>query len=286
MGVIEVDPKEFLVNGIKNEMVIAVCSTLHRSLIFKKDLTMDMFDAAIKQVSVRLDNMRTAMEYIQDLIGIDALNIWMEQMTRIIDFNVNREANAKEIQKTRMIKEGKEKNLIEIPVYEPVDGCLTFLGRLINVLVNITSPAKPLYYIPGSNGWYDPNGVHVFGPKTIGSLIKAFGVVGVNGLDKLISYNINREISSLGRTYKKQMDTGSKTVVEAVRKELKGYNNDLTEALKNSFDKNLDLLANTIKIITASLERIGHYQLMRKIILSVIVVHFTLFISILITFLK
>ena len=92
MGVIEVDPKEFLVNGIKNEMVKVVAETLHRSLIFKKDITTDVFEATIKQLSIKLDNMRSAMEYVQDLVGIDALSIWREQMSRIIQFNVNREA--------------------------------------------------------------------------------------------------------------------------------------------------------------------------------------------------
>ena len=267
MGVIEVDPKEFLVNGIKNEMVKIVTSVLHRSLTFKKDLNTDVFDSVIKQVSVQLDNMRSALEYVQDLIGIDALSIWLEQMTRIIQFYVNREANAKEIQKTRMINEGKEKNLIEIPLYEAIDGCPTFLGRLVVGFLNITSPAKPLYYLSACNSWYDQNGGFVFGPKTIRSLVKTFGIVGVNGLDKLISFNISKEINAFAKLYKRQMDAGYKSHIDVMRKEIRlGYSDEPTEALRSNLDKSIENLSGATKQLVAILERMGRFQLLRKVI--------------------
>jgi len=267
MGVIEVDPKEFLVNGLKNEMVKIITKELHNSLIFKKELTIEVFDSIIKSISVRLDNMRAALEYVQDLIGIDALHIWLEQMTRIINFYVNREANAKEILKTRMNNEGKDKNLIEIPMYEPIDGCSTFLGRLVQGLLNITSPTKNLFYLAGCNSWYDAEGNLVFGPKTVRNLIKTFGVVGITGLDKIISYNISKEINSYAKIYKRLMDSGNKLHIDVLRREIRsGFVNEPSEVLRQRIDKSIESLQNANKQLFAIIERIGRMQLLRKVI--------------------
>jgi len=265
MGIIEVDPKELLINGIKNEMMLIVTKTLNNSLIFKKELTTEAFEATIKQTAARLDNMRTALEYVQDIMGIDALSIWLEQMTRLINFYATRETMVRSKQKTFLGNE--DEKLIPIPVYEPIDGSPTFLGRLVTAMLNITSPNKPLSYFPSCNAWFDNNGNFVFGSKTIRSLILTFGVVGVNGLDKLISHDIGNNINLFARVYKQNMDSTARSHIENIKKETKnGCISELTEALKNNIDKSVSSLGSMVKAIIPYLDKIGRLQLHRKII--------------------
>lgn len=121
MGVIELDPKDFLVKGIKNEIVRVVSKILHTYLIFKTQ-TVEAFNYSISMLSNKLDNLRIAMEYVQDIVGINALNIWVEQLKRVIDFNVQKETNSKELLKSFLTTEEKDNGLREVPFYDPVDG--------------------------------------------------------------------------------------------------------------------------------------------------------------------
>lgn len=263
MGVIEVDPKELLVNGIKNEMTKMITWTLNEYLDFKREATTESFEAAIKQTAAKLDNMRTALEYVQELMGIDALSIWLEQITQIINFYVTREIKTKQ----KAIAESEDEKLIPIPVYKATDGSPTFLGRLVTGLLSITSPDKALSYFPSCNAWFNSNGSLVFGSKTIRSLTLAFGVVGVNGLDKLISHNVGSSINLFAGTYKHYMDVACKGYIRNIREEIKaGCISELTETLKTNIDKSIANLSGMSKTLMPLLDKIGRLQFHRKII--------------------
>eukprot|EP00826_Nyctotherus_ovalis_P040423 TRINITY_DN3988_c0_g1_i6.p1 TRINITY_DN3988_c0_g1~~TRINITY_DN3988_c0_g1_i6.p1 ORF type:complete len:1019 (+),score=284.58 TRINITY_DN3988_c0_g1_i6:503-3559(+) len=267
LGVIEIDPKEFLANGIKNEVVKAVSSTLNSSLVFRKDVTTESFETAVKQVASKLDNMRNSLEYMQEFIGIDALSIWLEQMSRIIRFYVSKEATRNPLERTKQDAEEKEKNLIEIPMYDPIDNSPTFLGRLLSGLMNITSPSKQLYYFSSRNSWHDHSGAFIFGPRTVLTLSKAFGVVGVSGLDQVISYYVKKGINSFAREYKHSMTAGNRAHIQTIRKEVRyRYESEATEVLRTGVERAIEGLAGVSRTLIAFLEQIGRLQLIRKVI--------------------
>jgi len=255
MGMIEVDPKEVLVSGIKNEIVNVITTTLNFSLIFKKDITTEGLELIIKDISNKLDNMRSSLEYMQDFIGIDALTMWLELMNRVINFYVSRE-----------IKKPYNSS-IQIPIYEPIDNSHTFLGRLLKALMNITSPSKQLYHFTSRNAWFNNNGNLVFGTSTILSLSKAFGVIGVNGLDQVISYWIKENINSFAGEYKCLMNTSNKGYVDVIRKKIRYYyESDPSELIRTSIEKAIEGLRNANKTLIGYLEQIGRLQLIRKVI--------------------
>eukprot|EP00826_Nyctotherus_ovalis_P038854 TRINITY_DN3672_c0_g1_i9.p1 TRINITY_DN3672_c0_g1~~TRINITY_DN3672_c0_g1_i9.p1 ORF type:complete len:387 (+),score=109.85 TRINITY_DN3672_c0_g1_i9:151-1311(+) len=169
--------------------------------------------------------------------------------------------------KQKVIAESEDEKLIPIPVYEAIDGSPTFLGRLVTGLLNITSPGKALSYFPSCNAWFDSNGSFVFGSKTIRSLTLAFGVVGINGLDKLISYNIGSSMNLFARTYKHYMDAVCKGYIRNIREEIKaGCISELTETLKTNIDKSIVNLSGLSKTLMPLLDKIGRLQFHRKII--------------------
>ena len=160
-GVIEVDPKVLLVTGIKNAMVKVVSSKLHNGFIFKKELTPESFESIIKAISDKMDNTRSALEYVQDLIGIDALSIWLEQMTRIIEAFASRESGIKSI-RSKISEDDKEKNLNEVTDYYTIENFRTFYGRLIAGMLIISSQAKTIMYLPHLNSRYSSTGTMIF----------------------------------------------------------------------------------------------------------------------------
>ena len=183
----------------------------------------------------------------------------------IIRCYVSRETNKPQLQ--WLIDEDKEKNLIEVPIYDSIDGSFTFLGRLLAGIITITSPSKPIYYFASRNAWFDQGGGYVFGPKTILNLSKAFGIVGVNGLDQIISHQISKLINNFGKNYKQLMDSGCKNHIEFIRKQIRQYYEiEPTEPLRTNIDKTIESLGNANRILISIIEEIGRLQLVRKII--------------------
>jgi len=48
----------------------------------------------LKELGGRMDGFRRSFEYIQDYINIYGLKIWQEEVSRIINYNVEQECNS------------------------------------------------------------------------------------------------------------------------------------------------------------------------------------------------
>jgi WASH complex subunit strumpellin len=77
IGVIEVNPKEVLENGIRRELIKLIASILERSLRVKAN-TPEEFLAKIIRLSEKLKNFKLSLEYIQDFIHIHGLKMFYE----------------------------------------------------------------------------------------------------------------------------------------------------------------------------------------------------------------
>ncbi len=220
---------------------------------------------------MRLDKLRHALEYVQDFIGIESLKMWNSELSRLILFNVNREGDAKKLLRERLEDEisleNKNLSLVEIPSYEPLDNeNMTFMGRLLSAIINITRSTRNIVYIPNSNAWYSLDAEVAFSPKTLTYLIPAIGVIGINGLDKLISYNLARELNKFNKTYMRKADS-------SVRGGMGDFIRGVGDTMK--FDENtrkdVETLFNTMgyfsRDLIVAICKIGHYQLIRKVLL-------------------
>ena len=52
------------------------------------------FVQRLELIGAKMDGFRRSFEYIQDYIDIYGLKIWQEELSRIINFNVEQECNA------------------------------------------------------------------------------------------------------------------------------------------------------------------------------------------------
>lgn len=84
---------------------------------------------------------RRSFEYIQDFIGVPGLKIWLEELSRIIGYNVEMECNS--FMRTKIVdwQSNNQSKVVPVPSFEPCDNqSMTFIGRLARELIRITSP--------------------------------------------------------------------------------------------------------------------------------------------------
>lgn len=81
VGVIELDPKQLLEDGIRKELVRHLSEALHSGLIFntKSKGATDLEDKLIALTKV-IDGYRRSFEYVQDYINIYGFKIWQEEV--------------------------------------------------------------------------------------------------------------------------------------------------------------------------------------------------------------
>ena len=48
----------------------------------------------LQQLGSRMDGFRRSFEYIQDYVDIYGLKIWQEELSRIVNYNVEQECNS------------------------------------------------------------------------------------------------------------------------------------------------------------------------------------------------
>jgi len=135
MGIIEVDPKLLLQEGIRKELVRQIAMALHGTLIFTTSKT-DEFEKKLEELDQTLSGFRLSFEYISDYVSIYGLKIWQEELTRIINFNVEQECNVFLRKKTYEWQSRFQSEAIPIPLYPPADDhSATFVGRLVRELL-------------------------------------------------------------------------------------------------------------------------------------------------------
>jgi WASH complex subunit strumpellin len=102
MGVIEIDPRQLLEEGIRKQLVMRISEIAHTELQFtvKETSMFGMvrwverdFEERLRALSARLAGFRRSFEYIQDYVCIYGLRVWQEEFQRIINYNVEQECN-------------------------------------------------------------------------------------------------------------------------------------------------------------------------------------------------
>lgn len=208
VGIIEVDPKKLLEDGIRKELVNHIATALDQTLSFKTAKIID-FESKLNHLAAILDGYRRSFEYIQDYVNIYGLKIWQEEFSRIINFNVEQECNSflkKKVLDWQSVYQSKS---IPIPVFPPSDaGSVNFIGRLAKELLLQTDPQRTVY-LDQMSGWFEYGGRELVGIRTFSLLLKSVGVFGVRGLDKLICFMIVKELQQF---------------IEKIRVELKQQN--------------------------------------------------------------
>lgn len=265
VGIIKVDPKQLLEDGIRKELVKRVAFALHRGLIFNPRAKPSELMPKLKDLGATMDGFHRSFEYIQDYVSIYGLKIWQEEVSRIINYNVEQECNNFLRTKIQDWQSMYQSTHIPIPKFAPVDESITFIGRLCREILRITDP-KMTCYIDQLNTWYDmKTHQEVTSSRLFSEIQNTLGTFGLNGLDRLLCFMIVKELQNFLSMFQKII-LRDRTVQDTL-KTLMSAVSPLKSIVANSSKVYLSAITKTQKIWTAYLEaimKVGQMQILRQ----------------------
>ena len=135
LGVIQVDPRAILEDGLRKELVRQIAGAMNDVLVFPSNAaaaqTHDATARAFSTLSKRINGYRLAIEYIQDYVDIAGLKMWQAELTRILSYNAEQETN-KYLQKKIFDSQSRfQSRAIPIPSFKPIaeEPGSNFVGR-------------------------------------------------------------------------------------------------------------------------------------------------------------
>uniref|UniRef100_A0A8C9J7N4 WASH complex subunit 5 n=1 Tax=Panthera tigris altaica TaxID=74533 RepID=A0A8C9J7N4_PANTA len=260
-----VDPKQLLEDGIRKELVKRVAFALHKGLIFNPRAKPSELMPKLKELGATMDGFHRSFEYIQDYVNIYGLKIWQEEVSRIINYNVEQECNNFLRTKIQDWQSMYQSTHIPIPKFTPVDESVTFIGRLCREILRITDP-KMTCHIDQLNTWYDmKTHQEVTSSRLFSEIQTTLGTFGLNGLDRLLCFMIVKELQNFLSMFQKII-LRDRTVQDTL-KTLMNAVSPLKSIVANSNKIYLSAIAKTQKIWTAYLEaimKVGQMQILRQ----------------------
>jgi len=194
VGVLKVDSKQLLEEGIRKILVQRIVSSLEKVLMFETK-TLDEFQARLSQCKKVLEGFKRSFVYIQDYVNIYGLKIWQEEFQRIVAYYVERECNRFMKQVHEGAKSQYQSKIIPIP--DPLvirgDPSDNFIGRLARMMLAHTDVTKSIY-VNKMNAWYSRDERELLGIKMFDLLIESIGAFGITGLDKFFGFSIVKDL--------------------------------------------------------------------------------------------
>ncbi|CAG0896952.1 unnamed protein product [Darwinula stevensoni] len=248
VGIIELDPKQLLEDGIRKELVRQLSTILDNGLIFSPRAKQSELESRLNHVGKKMEGFRKAFEYIQDYLNICGLKIWQEEMTRIMNYNVERECNSFLRNKVEDWESLYQSKAIPIPKFPPKDAdSITFVGRLAREVLRITDPKKTCY-IEKMWSWYDHRSHNEVVNARIFSLVESsIGTCGLYGLDRIFSFMLVTELQGCIDAIRASAMYKDKGAVESL------------SHLQGSVSRPADFAAHTLKLVQQAQSRHGKY---------------------------
>lgn len=224
VGVIELDPKQLLEDGIRKELVTHISQALHMGLIFGGATSRipNELEMKLDELFKVIDGYRRSFEYIQDYLNINGLKIWQEETLRIINYNVEKECNNFLRNKVLDFQSIYQNTTIPIPKYAAVDNqSINFIGRLGREILRKTDPTTTIY-LDSKRSWYDYKSHKESINRQIFKRVNdSIGVAGLIGLDKLYSFMIATDTQKMFAALQKNIrDKSWTSVLDELTKEL------------------------------------------------------------------
>eukprot|EP01035_Chromulina_nebulosa_P017771 gene17771-23373_t len=280
LGVIQVEPRQILEEGLRRELVRLIASAMHTDLTFP-DLGIKDINQRLSKLSDTLQGIKRSIEYLQDYIGIAGLKMYQEELARVINYNTEQEANRYLKKKTFDSASRYQSKAIPIPRLVHAgqtinganeSGALNFMGRVLSAVLYLTDATRTSY-APESSAWYVHNEVkgqvtidESCGIRTFAILEGALGAIGLRGLDRLLSFRTVFEFNNFKKFY--EVDVSPfKTLLDQVRESLFPEYKVVPNASKtygNPLKKTERLMLPLLQFI----RRIGQAQLIRRQIAS------------------
>ncbi|ELU12274.1 hypothetical protein CAPTEDRAFT_155968 [Capitella teleta] len=267
VGIIKIDPKQLLEDGIRKELVKQVALALHNGLIFNPKAKSSELSSKLDTLGTVMDGFRRSFEYIQDYVSIYGLKIWQEEMSRIVNYNVEQECNSFLRIKVEDWQSVYQSTAIPIPRFTPLDASVNFIGRISKEILRITDP-RTTTFIDRASAWYDGRTKEeIINIKVFSKLEKSVGSWGLSGLDRLLCFMIVQDLQDFGVMLSKTL-FADKTWVEFFSK----FGRDLQPTsglISNPHKMYAQAISKANKLWRPFLDvvlKVGQMQLLRRLI--------------------
>lgn len=203
VGIIELDPKQLLESGIRKELVRKLSNTLHEVTITEptvkiKNCVIDI-ERRLEKLSKSISGYRRSFEYIQDYLNMNGVNLFQEELIRIINYNVEKECNLYIQKQTSNCQSQFQSATIPIPDHTVIMRYQTishnFIGCLAYEILQITDPNNTIY-VELKFTWYERRPPHkiVLDNRFFSKLLDAITPAGLVGLSRLYSYMLTNDL--------------------------------------------------------------------------------------------
>jgi len=203
LGVVQVDPKELLRDGIRKELVRQLTSMLQASSNVKPSKAADL-EAALCRLVVKLDGFQLALEYVSDYVKINGLQLFREEFANLINFYVEQEHNAFLKKKVHSWQSTFKLAAASVNNAPPAAFSNSFFGRLVRELAHWTSPRRA-FYSNELRCWIDPSGKEVIGYRMLSLLRRTLGHVGLRGLDSTFGFLVTAQLHRFANFYRQSV---------------------------------------------------------------------------------
>ena len=210
LGMIEVDSRQILDDGVRKELVRQISTVMHLGIpsVTDKGNKNNNVEAWLQKLKQALEGFKKAVLYIQDYVSIYGLKMWQEEFSRIVNFNIEQECNRYITKKIVVEKSIYWKRAIPIPIFsgdtpstKNGDSSRNFMGRLLRHLERITNFQATIYAIECS-GWYNSSGEEIAGSKLFSLLNHSVGAQGLAGIDRLLAFKLVHGLKNLFKSIK------------------------------------------------------------------------------------
>ncbi|ALC43183.1 CG12272 [Drosophila busckii] len=216
VGVIELDPKQLLEDGIRKELVNHLANAYNLGLIFtpeKGKSNVQLLQSKLHALGKTIEGYRRSFEYIEDYLRVQGLSILLEESQRIINYNVEKECNCFLRNKVQEWQSRYQSLTIPIPNFMPLQGDSSksdnFIGRLAHMLLVCTEPRHTIY-IDLKCSWYDKRSPHqeqLAGGSFFSMLREAMAPAGLVGLQHLYAHMLTHEMKQNVERLQKNLTT-------------------------------------------------------------------------------
>lgn len=268
VGVIQVDPHQLLEDGIRKELVQQITHELHNSVKYDPKVaatfSAEDFDKMMERLAKQLQGIRGSFEYIQDYVNVHGLRIWIEEFSRIVNFNVEMECNSFMQKKLYYWMSKYQSDSIPIPYFERQSDkeAYSFLGRIVQHLLSMTDPRRCMF-IPSLNSWYELASVkEIVGTRTFTSICQAIGSTGMGALDRLLCFLVAKDLHVVIGKIRKFVEPHAEEIAR-VQHRLSPWSGVPLHAAKD-YEHIITLCDKVIGEVTDLLVRVGRLQLIRE----------------------
>ena len=245
MGVIELDPRQLLERGVRQQVCAHISAATAEELVFavaqagylsssSREATLEEFEGRLESCAARLGGLKASFEYIQDFVNVTGLSVWHAELGRVAADAASLECGA--VRRSEGLRahaaaeapasdseasgsgeddgDGADATHRQgrVPRHTDADGG-TWLGRLCSELRRHTSPLTTVY-LPSHPAWHVPvDGVdaakEVVGLRMAASLHAAIGLPGIAALDRLLTAQLTARLRCALRHAVGRLDAGS-----------------------------------------------------------------------------